>query len=192
MKEIWKDIKNFEGKYQISNLGNVRSLYDQNQFKKTYRIRYLKLGQRQGYSIIQLTDGCKIKRSSYQIHRLVAEAFISNPENKPFINHIDENRKNNNVNNLEWCTQKENVNHSKHKMYGQKRNIIGKSGEKYITKRKRYGREYYEISVYYNGKRKHIGSSKTLEQAVQKRDAYIKLITKENVRNLILEQNLLK
>lgn len=93
MKEIWKDIKNFEGKYQISNLGNVRSLYDQNQFKKTYRIRYLKLGQRQGYSIIQLTDGCKIKRSSYQIHRLVAEAFIPNPENKPFINHIDENRK---------------------------------------------------------------------------------------------------
>lgn len=169
MIEIWKDIKGYEGKYQISNLGNVRSLYDENQICKTPRIKVLRLCERSGYHTIALS--MKGKRKSFQVHRLVAEAFIPNSENKPLINHIDENRKNNNVNNLEWCTQLENVRHSLHKKIGSMVNYVGKSGEKYI----RIRNNRYEVSIYYKGKRHYVGTYKTLSEAINKRNIFMKV-----------------
>ena len=102
MTEIWKDIVGYEGLYQVSNLGRVKSV-------KRNKI----LSQKHnwdGYLRIQLWRNNKNKYVS--IHRLVAEAFIENPNKKPFINHIDGNKQNNNVDNLEWCTQKENIKHA--------------------------------------------------------------------------------
>lgn len=181
MEEIWKDIKGYEGKYQISNLGNVRSLYDQNQFKKNSRIKILKLGERNGYSVINLQNKIKPKeRKSYQVHRLVAEAFIPNPENKPIINHIDENKKNNIITNLEWCTQKENVLHSKYKMFKCKKRV-GKSKEKYVCLRKRFNKIYYEVNIPSVNNRIYLGAFKNIEDAIKIRDYAIKNIKKKGM-----------
>lgn len=135
MQEIWKDIEEYEGIYQISNFGNIRSLdriiVDKN---KTYLLhgKILKQGIRNTYKVINLHKNAK--RKSYQVHRLVANAFIPNPNNYDIVNHIDENPINNNVNNLEWCNQKHNVNHSIHKLYSQKNaKISNKTKEKYIN-----------------------------------------------------------
>ena len=105
MKEIWKDIPEYEGLYQVSNLGNVRSL----NYNRTGEIKLLKQGNVNGYKVVILyKDG---KKKNYLVHRLVAIAFLPNPNNLPIINHKDENPSNNNVNNLEWCTQAYNTNY---------------------------------------------------------------------------------
>lgn len=102
--EIWKDIKGFENIYQISNYGRVKSI-----------IRYKKLMKtaldKGGYLKICLTDS-KHKKHTIKIHRLVAENFLDNIECKDQINHIDGNKLNNKVDNLEWCTQSENMQHA--------------------------------------------------------------------------------
>lgn len=101
MEEIWKDIEGFEGLYQVSNLGRVKSSYT-NRVLKGYKDTC-------GYLLVGLYKNNI--RSSKKIHRLVAQAFIPNHENKPEVNHIDENKTNNIVSNLEWMTAKENSNH---------------------------------------------------------------------------------
>lgn len=120
--EIWKDIKGWEGYYQVSNLGRIRSLdrniycKSKNQYTKFDNIHKFK-GQiikpneeRNGYYQVHL---CKHSKKKWmKVHRLVAEAFISNPDNLLQINHIDGNKKNNNVINLEYCTQSENITHA--------------------------------------------------------------------------------
>jgi hypothetical protein len=104
MKETWKPIKKYEGLYEVSNLGNVRSLP-----RNTTKGRILKIGIRRGYAKVTLyKDGVSCQCS---VHRLVAESFIPNPLRKPMVNHIDENRLNNSVANLEWCTHIENCIH---------------------------------------------------------------------------------
>lgn len=103
MEEIWKDIEEYDGQYQVSNLGNVRSL-------KFGKVRILKQSvHKQGYKNAKLCKNGKEK--VYKVHRLVAEAFIPNPNNLPIINHKDENPSNNNVDNLEFCTHKYNMNY---------------------------------------------------------------------------------
>lgn len=101
MKEIWKDIKDYEGLYQVSNLGRV---------KRITTGRVLKpLKHANGYIMVKLSKNSIVYTKT--VHRLVAEAFIPNPEHKSEITHIDENKTNNNVSNLEWMTRKENINH---------------------------------------------------------------------------------
>lgn len=106
MREIWKNIHGFEGKYQVSNYGNIKSL----NYRAKGISKILKYSIIDGYPCLSLTLNGKYK--TYRIHRLVANAFIENTLNKPQVNHINGNRADNNVNNLEWVTNKENIIHS--------------------------------------------------------------------------------
>lgn len=120
MQEIWKDIKNYEGLYQVSNLGRIKSLDRLDIYGRRVHGRILKPGKdHQGYLGIGL---CKEGiRKSKRIHRLVAETFIPNPNKYLEVNHKDEDKENNAINNLEWCDRKYNGN------YGTIKERIGNS-----------------------------------------------------------------
>ena len=102
MEEIWKPIKGYESLYEVSNLGNVKSL-------NWGRESLLKPYPRKGYYCVCLCKNNICRK--FSIHRLVAQAFIPNPNNLPLINHKDEDTTNNRVENLEWCTNKYNLNY---------------------------------------------------------------------------------
>ena len=122
MYEIWKDIEGYEGLYQISNKGHVKSLY-----KGSERILKPVLNRSGYYYIMLYNDNV---RKIFSLHRLVAQAFIPNPENKPQVNHLDENKKNNCVDNLEWATAKENSNYgSRNERISRKILQYSKSGD---------------------------------------------------------------
>lgn len=109
----WRPVPGYEGLYEVSNDGMVKSLekYTQGRKHRLLPERIMKQWRNQFvYFIVALT---KDRKTSYKrVHRLVAQAFIPNIEGKPYINHIDGNPGNNNVDNLEWCTQSENVQHT--------------------------------------------------------------------------------
>jgi len=114
MNEIWKDILGYEGLYQISNLGRVKNLERKVKCQNHERIVKEKiLKQSKGKKYQQVTLSKKCKSSTKTVHRLVAQAFIPNPNNLAEVNHIDANTKNNCVDNLEWCTRYENMQHAK-------------------------------------------------------------------------------
>ena len=124
MEEVWKDIKNYEGIYQVSNLGRIKALErvwysGRNKSCRKERPEHImryRVGVGTGYCLIKLTkDG---KEQHCLIHRLVAEAFIPNPNNLPEVNHKDGNKENNRIDNLEWVTSREN------KIHAQKNNLI--------------------------------------------------------------------
>lgn len=96
MEEIWKDIKDYEGLYQVSSFGRVKSFYTN---------RILK-GSEDSWGYLQVKLYKNGIKSNKKMHRLVAQSFIPNPENKPEVNHIDENKTNNKLSNLEWSTAK--------------------------------------------------------------------------------------
>ena len=135
MKEIWKDIKGYEGFYQVSNLGRVKSLKRVARNNHRVRERILKTYiDKDGYIKCCL---CKEgKRKPLMVHRLVAKAFIPNVNNYPVVNHKDEVKDNNKVENLEWCTHKYNVNYGtsnkrkSYKLKGEKNPMYGMNGVK--------------------------------------------------------------
>lgn len=100
MLEYWRQVKGYNNRYEVSNLGNVRSKYN----------GLLKQKENDGYLEVSLRDNGKNKK--VRVHRLVAEAFIPNPDELKTVNHKDENKKNNKRNNLEWVTSENNTRYS--------------------------------------------------------------------------------
>lgn len=137
MKEVWKDIEGYEGYYQVSNLGRVKSLErlttytNSNAVTRKQPVKEKILSQRMdrhGYQRVSLKKDRK--RKLCLVHRLVAQAFIENPDSLPLVNHKDENRSNCNAMNLEWCTSKYNNN------YGNARQRMAEAKRRYHARRR--------------------------------------------------------
>lgn len=131
-KEIWKDIPNYIGVYKISTYGNIKSLKrsTKNQYKNIEKIKSTFITN-SGYIAVDLFKKSRAER--FLVHRLVAKIFIPNPNNLPQVNHIDGNKQNNNINNLEWCSNSQNMKHAyKNKLEIPNRKVImqfSKDGE---------------------------------------------------------------
>lgn len=157
MNEIWKPIKDYEDLYEVSNLGNVRKIKDNYIFHKNKNSR--------GYIVVTLTK--ENVEKSHSVHRLVASAFIPNPSNKPQINHISGIKTDNRVNNLEWCTGSENMQHCYKNNLQKKRfkrvnqytldNQFIRKWDSLIQVEKELNINHSKISMVCNGKRKTAG-----------------------------------
>lgn len=170
IKELWKDIEGYEGVYQISSLGNVRRIktFTNDFIQDKENFHYIKpTDNGNGYLIV----GLKLngKRKNYYVHRLVAKAFCNKNQYQTIVNHKDFDKQNNKADNLEWCTQRENVRYSSHKMKHEK--SVCKptnTGEKYITKIISHGKyESYRVNIRTKGICRQF---KTLKEAVQFRN----------------------
>jgi hypothetical protein len=150
MEEVYKTIKGHR-KYSISDKGNVMNFFD-----KVIKPRL----NDKGYYRISLIEDDGRKLKTHYIHRLVAEAFIPNPDNKPFIDHIDNNPLNNNVNNLRWCTPQENSFNTSLR----KTSTSGYKGVSYDKKS-----DKWRAKIGFNNKIIHLGSFQTKEEAVKTR-----------------------
>lgn len=109
MQEVWKDVKGYEGLYQVSSLGRVKSFRQWARAHKPQEYILKPSLINSGYHVVTLYRGAK--REKFQVHRLVAITFIPNSDNLPCVNHKDENKLNNAANNLEWCTYTYNNNY---------------------------------------------------------------------------------
>ena len=193
MNEIWKDVNGYEGLYKISNLGRVKSLGNKTTQKKEVILRPHNL--RRGYKNVALyKNGIKKEVS---IHRLVAEAFIPNPYNKPYIDHINTVTDDNRVENLRWCTPKENANNKrtlkkksesvkgdKNPMYG-KKGILAPAYGKHLTEEHKR-----KISIAKKGKITNYG--KTLMKKIDQYDINGNFIkTWESISNIEKELGIL-
>ena len=134
--EIWRDIEGYEGLYQVSNCGRVRSL----KFGKERILNPVKIGS--GYLQVGLYKNEKQKK--FKVHRLVAKAFIPNPNNLPEINHRDEDKTNNKVVNLEWCSSKYNINYGTRNQRVVEKNTNGKCSKPVLqfTKSREFVKEW--------------------------------------------------
>ena len=140
--EIWKPINGYEGKYEVSNLGRVRSLdrvlYQKDSHGGMMTKHYagqivVPADNGNGYKIVMLRS---MKRDPRYVHRLVAEAFVQNPNGYAEVNHKDYDKANNSADNLEWVTRRMNVHYSQHRMEKPRRVYkTTMTGEKYITRK---------------------------------------------------------
>jgi hypothetical protein len=166
--EVWKDILGYETKYQISDLGRVRSLYHKHGDRHEPKI-LKQWPNNRGYYTVTLCKNSITK--TYLVHRLVGVAFLENAEDKPTIDHRDKDLSNNQVSNLQWATHDE-------QLYNKQQpitinGVIGKSGEKYIhympklSKYRVYNKRHSPVLEYFD----------TLTEAVKFRDEYLKTIS---------------
>ena len=169
--EIWKDIEGYSGKYQVSNFGNVRSTYVNRCMFGKYKMKIEKetllkqIDNGAGYLKVNLKSNGK--RKNCFVHRLVAEAFVENKNGYRYVNHIDYNKLNNHSNNLEWCTQKQNILHSiDHYKKPKSRCRKSNTGYKYIHK----NNNYYHLHIKTSNLSKIF---KTLDEAIIERDKFL-------------------
>ena len=159
MNEIWKYVSGFDGLYQVSNLGNIKSMPRNGTSNKERILKKRK--DKDGYELITL---CKNnKTTTHKVHRLVASCFINNDNNYPDIDHIDGIRANNSADNLRWCTRRQNMIWSREKCTTKTSKYVGVS---YIKSRNRWS-AYIKV----NNKAKTIGWFDNEEDA---RQAYLK------------------
>lgn len=151
-KEIWKDIISYEGLYQISNKGRVKSLSGKSANINKAEI-ILKPYITRGYFMVRFSK--KGKEKAHYIHRLIAEAFIDNPNNKPQVNHINFKKLDNRIKNLEWVTNRENTQH----WYNSTKRSSKYAGVS------RYYNGMYVAQFSINGKVFHLGYYKSEERA---------------------------
>lgn len=162
MDEIWKDIEGYEGLYQVSNLGRIKSLKNKLKPFKKYSVGKV------GYPYIALWKDNK--QVLLYIHRLVATYFISNFEDKKYVNHINGDKLDFSVSNLEWVSNMENCHHSI--------NRLEKGSSKYIGVYANSGK--WESACWFGGKKQYIGRFNTEEEA---HEAHIKFLTDNNLLN---------
>lgn len=192
-EEIWRPVKGFEGYYEVSNLGKVRSV--ERYVKQSNHLRYVpprikkENVSRHGYPFVTL---CKNRRSRhYLIHRLVAEAFIPNPKNKPYVDHINTNPLDYSIDNLRWVTAKENANNNLTKKHCRDNTYTPERTQKMLdTKRARscYGspkrvyqytkdgkfvREYNSINEAKKSMGSNIGIARALNDNTQSAGGYL-------------------
>lgn len=171
MKEIWKLIKDFNN-YEISNLGRVKSL----NYNNTGRCKLLKLTPGKHY--LQLTICKNGTKYGKRVHQLVAEAFIPNPDNLPEVNHKNGNKADNTINNLEWVTNQQNIDHAwktglskrtiqSHKTISSKSQFVGVSWDT--------SRNKWYSCIRFNSKTISLGR---YNDELAARDAYIKALNK--------------
>ena len=147
--EEWRDIKGYEGYYQISNFGRVKSLSRDVGSNRCKKETIMKTSlDKDGYENLVLRKNGKQRH--FRVNRLVAEAFLENPNNYPQVNHKDEDKTNNNVNNLEWCSAKYNVNYGLRTEKASKKVICVTTGKIF--------KSIAEASKYYNLKGNHISA----------------------------------
>ena len=162
-KEVFKPISGYEGIYEISNYGNVKRVSDFKNCNKKYIGNYFlkPLDNGCGYFRIKLSKNGVSKR--YMLHRLIAIEFLENENNYKIINHIDSNKKNNSINNLEWCTQKHNIIE-----FNKTNPLLGAKVKKTkgYTYDKRYGTYFCRISI--DSKTIHLGTFKTKNECIEK------------------------
>ena len=148
--EIWRPINGYYGYYEISSIGRIRSLTREVKSKRGKRIIKGKIlspsTDINGYYIMRLYKNSIGKK--FFIHRLVADAFIENPDNKPFVDHINTIRKDNRIENLRWCTQKENANNPITKIHSRERVYIEETYEKAKRTRKKKKTKNREREVF--------------------------------------------
>lgn len=165
--EIWRPIVGYEGLYEVSNCGRIRSLVFRNGASCFQRKKLLSsIDHGNGYRYVSLTsDG---ERKNHYVHRLVADAFVPNPNGCSVVDHIDFDRSNNSASNLQWLTQKENVQRSIPRMSKPRIKPMTNTGERYISKIKANGMYRVEVSG------RTVGRFETLEEAIIARDAELK------------------
>ena len=147
--EEWRNIKGYEGYYQISNFGRVKSLSRDVGSNRCKKETIMKTSlDKDGYENLVLRKNGKQRH--FRVNRLVAEAFLENPNNYPQVNHKDEDKTNNNVNNLEWCSAKYNVNYGSRTEKASKKVICVTTGKIF--------KSIAEASKYYNLKGNHISA----------------------------------
>ena len=193
INEIWKDVLGFEGRYMVSNLGNVKSIVTNHGKPQDKEIVKRIRSDTCNYYYVQFS--CKGKATHRAVHRLVAECFVDNPENKPIVNHLDGNKHNNAADNLEWCTQSENLKHAvsiglisvedcRDRMIGK---TFGKKASQYKYVYSDKSRDCWKVSIKTNGKTVYQKRHKTeLEAAIDANEALDRLGLSNYPKNIIV------